>query len=1126
MARVLYTMGHWIAGHRVPVLIAWIAAVVAVVFLVGTVGAKTSNDLSLPGTDSQAATDLLADRFPPQQNGANPVVFHVDSGTLEDGAARQKAINSAATELRKLDYVFSAVNPFSQQGQAQLSQDGRTAFISVLLSVGSDSLTTEQAEEVRDTAQPFADQAGMEMAVGGSVGSELSKPETESSELVGIIVATIILTLTFGSVVAMGMPILTAVLALVGALSVIGLMGHLFGVPVIAPTLATMIGLGVGIDYALFLVTRHKDQLRAGMGMRESIATAVATSGSAIVFAGTTVVIALLALAVAGIPLVTSLGYASAVAVVMAVLGAITLLPALLALAGDHIHSLRVPAFLRPSEKPAGEGMWAAWGRTVVRRPLAAIGVFLALLAVLIVPLFSLDLGQEDIGATPTDTMERQAYDLMTTGFGVGFNGPLLVGVSLGTPATADPEVTAQENELLALQAELEAEQAEGEAQQAALESQGAALQAQQAELEDEQAQLVSERSALEAQAATLSRQRADLQAQRAVVEREVQAAGAAVRAIVARAERALERARAEAGRRQAIERRLVAVNARIAAVQARIAAAEADARPPLEALLTRLQADAARLRGQITAARAAERAQIEQAATLRRQAASLPQAPGTLRRQLQELVAGTEALANQAAQLERERARLVAQAAELERQAAALQAQAADLQTQKADLEALQAEAQEQQSQALALKDQLTTTLTKAGGDARGTDPRLVRIQDALGATDDIVLTSPPQINEGGDAAVFTAIAGTPPAATETADLVVTLRETVLPQATAGDDLEAHVGGSTAANVDLATEITDRLPLVILVVLGLSMVVLLIAFRSVLVSVQAAVVNLLCVGASFGVLTAVFQFGWGIDPLGIETTRDTVPIASYVPLMMFAVLFGLSMDYQVFLLSSIATRRAEALGDRDAVAAGVASSARVVTAAALIMIGVFGSFVLNGDPTVKQFGVGLALAVALAASAALVLTPALMALMGRGTWWLPSVVDRWLPHIDIEGESILGEAMGVEEEAAEARPRMAAPGDGGGARGAAASDGAGPPADGASADGDGAAPPHAPPARADATPADGDGAPEPRPVPAPEAADGDGTAPAVTEAIPVPEPGPPAGEARPPSDGNGSSPA
>ena len=383
---------------------------------------------------------------------------------------------------------------------------------------------------------------------------------------------------------------------------------------------------------------------------------------------------------------------------------------------------------------------------------------------------------------------------------------------------------------------------------------------------------------------------------------------------------------------------------------------------------------------------------------------------PGTLRRQAEQLAANAAALARDAAALDAQKRTLEAQAAALRRQAAALTAQAADLQAQQAQLLALQSTADEQKQQALALKNQLTKELTKAGGDDRGTDPRLVKIQDALTGTAGIVRASPPQINKGGGAVVFTAVPSTAPAATQTADLVKLLRNPVLPEATAGDDVNAYVGGSTAGNVDLAAKISSRLPLVILVVLGLSFVVLLLAFRSLLVPLQAAFVNLLCVGASFGVLTAAFQWGWGIGIFGIDTARDTVPIASFVPLMMFAVLFGLSMDYQVFLLSQVATHRAEGEGDRDAVASGVASSARVISAAALIMIGVFGSFVLDGDPTVKQFGVGLAVAVALAASMVIVLTPALLALMGRRTWALPAVVGRALPHIDIEGEGVLEE--------------------------------------------------------------------------------------------------------------------
>ncbi len=1007
MASLLYRIGHGIARHPLWVLIAWVVVAVAVVLTVQRVGALTTNDLSLPGTDSQRATDLLAERFPPQQNGKSPIVFHVGSGTL-DGGARKTAINTAAKDLAKLPDVVSAPSPFTQQGSAGLSKDKKTAFIAVLLDVSSADLTADEAGRIVDVADRAAKGTGMEVAAGGSIGSELSKPETESSELVGIVAAMIILTFAFGTIVAMGMPIITAVVGLVVGLSAIGLMGHLVGVPDIAPTLATMIGLGVGIDYSLFLVNRHRRQIAAGMEMRESIATTVATSGGAVVFAGGTVVIALLALAVAGIPLVTSLGYASAVAVLTAVLAAITLLPAILALAGRRIDSLRLPAFLRPKPKPPGTGLWASWGHAVTRHPLIAIAASIVVLGILAIPVLSLDLGQEDIGATPTDTTERQAYDLLTAGFGVGYNGPLLIGVNLDTPATTDPAVQKQQDQAEALQAQLEQEQKEGKAQQAALEQQADALKAEQAQLLQEQARLESQEADLQRQAAALRAQQATVQAEVARLKREIAAIEGRRGDFLQRAETLLARARRAAERGRALETRLSEILARIAQIEAGLPGiVDPVALQDAQAQIAALQQQAQAVRAQIATARSQERDLIAQAAAQRRQAAGQRRASPTIRAQVQQLVQDAESLARSAARLEAEKRALEAEGAALQRQAASLQSQAADLQAQEADLKALQATAAQQQKQAEALKDQLTKELTKAGGDARGTDPRLVTLQDALTATGDVTLVSPPQINKPGNAAVYQVIAATAPAATETADLVKTLRSSVIPTAVAGEDLQAYVGGSTAANVDLAAEISSRLLLVIAVVLALSFVVLLIAFRSLLVPLQAAVTNLLCVAAAFGVMTAAFQWGWGIGIFGVETDSDTVPIASYVPLMMFAVLFGLSMDYQVFLLSQIAQHREEGEDDRAAVASGVAYSAPVIVAAALIMIGVFGSFVLNGDPIVKQFGVGLAVAVFLAATMVLVLAPALLVMMGRRTWWLPGWLSKVVPQVDIEGKAI-----------------------------------------------------------------------------------------------------------------------
>ncbi len=889
----------------------------------------------------------------------------------------------------------------------------------MLLDIGS-ATSSPRSQRVLARSRPAREAGITDVAVAGAIGCGALHSPTESSELVGIVLAMIILSLALGSLVAMGLPIVTAVVGLIVGLMGIALMGHLVGVPDIAPTLATMIGLGVGIDYSLFLVNRHRRQVQAGLAIDESIARCtVATSGSAVVFAGGTVVIALLCLAVAGIPLVTSLGYASAVGG-----GARRSSPRSRCCRRSCRWWARAssgsgcPPRCAGAPRSPAPGAVERWGRLLTRRPWWAIGGSLVLLGVLLIPTFSLELGQEDVGATPTDTQERRAYDLMTAGFGVGYNGPLLIAVNLDTPATVDPAVKAQEDQANALQAELESEQAEGQAQAAALQAEGAELTSEQASLEAQQADLERQAAALGVQADALRAQQRTVQAQADTLRAELQRLSGRRGDLFRRAEALLARVRTGRARQASLQSQLAAVQAQIAAVERQIAA---EVRPEelarLQARLADLQARAGARRAQLAAARAAERTLLAQAAQLRRQAAAPGlQPPGTLRRQAAALAADARSLASQAAALERQKLSLEAQGARLEAQAAALQAQAADLQAQQAQLEALQATAAQQQKEAEDLKTQLTATLTKAGGDDRGTDPRLVKLQDALGAAKGVAQVSPPQINTPGNAAVYSVIATTAPADEATANLVRGLRSQVIPEATAGEDIEAHVGGSTASNVNLASAISSRLLLVIAVVLALSFLVLLLAFRSLLVPLQAAVVNLLCVGAAFGVMVAVFQWGWGIDLLHIDTASDTVPIASYVPLMMFAVLFGLSMDYQVFLLSQIAGQRKEGEGDRDAVARGVAHSAPVITAAALIMIGVFGSFVLNGDPTVKQFGVGLAVAVALAGSMVLVMVPALLVVMGRGTWWLPRWLDRAMPHVDIEGEGLL-ESLDEGEE-------------------------------------------------------------------------------------------------------------
>lgn len=1017
MARALHRLGLLAARRKWVVLGGWIVLLVALIGLSQSMGSNTSNNLSLPGTDSQAASDLLASRFPPQQNGSNPLVFRARTGKVTDAQAKQ-AIQASFERVKKLPHVVAAVDPFSQRGAAQISKDKTTAFIPVLLDVSGDELTQEIAESVLDAGKPAA-RAGLQVAVGGSVGSELSEPATESSEVVGLIAAMIILAFTFGTLAAMGLPIVSAVFGLAAGLSLIVLLGHVVTVPSIAPTLATMIGLGVGIDYALFLVSRHQLNRQQGMGLEDSIALAVATSGSAIVFAGTTVVIALLTLLVAGIPLVTALGYSSAVAVVTAVLAAITLLPAVLALVGRHIESGRLPAFLRPRSKGPEAGFMGGYSRAVTRHPWWAIAAVLALLILLIVPFFSLNLGQEDVGATPKSTTERQAYDLMSEGFGPGYNGPLLVAVKLGTPPKPSSEYTKQQQQAQSLQKQLEQEQKQGKSQQEQLTAQANALNAQGQKLTGQQQQLEQQQGSLKAQQAELERQaQADtqeqaqlqasankLEAQQVALNKQIVSTGSQARSVVSDGAKTTKQL-------TSVLRRLTKNQADQRKVEAQINHTKnAKQKAKLQAKLRALQDEETRLEKQLTklveedqANREASQALLADAKNLREQEVSIANRAIALAGQSAALATDAVRLVKQKQALVQQASSLQVQAAKLQTQAANLQTQAAQLQTRQVKLQGEQQTAQGQQSQAEQLKSELTDELTKAGGDARGTDPRLVDLQDALADTDGVDVVSPPQINKPGDAATFTVIATTRPAAPATADLVKTLRTYVIPQATHGTDLEAFVGGQTASYVDLADGISSRLLLVIAVVIGLSFCILLAAFRSFLFAVQAAVANVLSVTAAFGVLTAVFQKGWGLSLVGLDTATGTDPIASYVPLMMFTVLFGLSMDYQVFLISKIEQHRAGGGDDRDAIREGLAGGAPVIVAAALIMISVFGSFILNADPTVKQFGVGLSVGVALAAVTVLVFAPAVLVLAGKGSWWVPAWLDRVLPHMDVEG--------------------------------------------------------------------------------------------------------------------------
>jgi RND superfamily putative drug exporter len=814
MSLLLYRIGRGCARHRVLVLLVWAVAVIGIVAASRAVGEQTSDDLTLPGTGSTDATDLLDDNLPGQANGSVPIVLQSTDGRLDSGA-NKRAVNATVTSLRQSSEVRAAVSPLSAEGANALSKDGKIAYISVRLTDGPGDLDNDAADEVLDATSPGSD-AGLEVSAGGYLGQQLSKPSTHNSEVIGIGAAIAILLLSLGTVVAMALPIAVAIIAVVTGVSAIGLLGHVVEVPTVASTLGTMIGLGVGIDYSLFIVTRYRRRLADGLEPTEAIGRAAATSGSAVAFAGGTVVIALLSLVFAKIPLVSALGYSAAIVVAVAVCAATTLLPALLAVIGPRIESARVP-HVTPTHHDDHPHGWARWARGVATHPWPAMLAAIAVLVVLALPLLDMRLGQEDVGVLPTDTTARQAYDGIKEGFGPGENGPLLIAVRFAKPAHND---------------------------------QGSLNQLKQKE------------------------QRQEQQQQQAVAQQTEQL--------------------------------------------------ELEGVPPDEA----------------------------------------------------------QAQATQ-------------------------QAQAAG-------------PSKSQQKKTKQQKQFLRSTAS---------DPDLVKLENKISKDPGVKSVSQAKVDPKGRAAVFTAVPTTAPSSYATQDTVNRLRDDVIPKAVAGTSLTAYVGGTTAAYIDLADRITDKLPMVIAIVVGLSFVLLLIAFRSLLVPITAALMNLLSVAAAYGVLTAVFEKGWGQELIGLP---HPIPIESFVPLLMFAILFGLSMDYQVFLVSRISELWHGGSSNREAVIGGLATSARVITSAALIMVSVFASFILNGDPTVKQFGVGLAVAIAVDATIVrCLLVPAAMVLLGEANWWLPRALGRIIPRVGLESEEKLpplpakGEGAPAEPEAG-AQPKPA----------------------------------------------------------------------------------------------------
>jgi putative drug exporter of the RND superfamily len=737
MTAPLYAIGRFCARHHWPVIAGWLVLAVALVLIGQAGGSKTSENLTLPGTGSTKATELLEDDLPQQAYGSNPLVIEAPGGRKLTEPKYSAAVAETVENLEGLADVNSAISPLSPAGAAFLSKDRQIGYIPVVLGIGPGEIDEEQALRILNSARP-AEAAGLHTSVGSYVGQQLSKPSTETSEAIGLAAAVIILLFAFGTATAMMLPIVSAVIGLACALSIIRMLEHAIQVPGVASTLATMIGLGVGIDYALVIVTRHKLQLGEGMELRESIARATATAGGAVVFAGFTVVIALCSLGFAGIPLVTTLGFTAAIAVVVAVCAAATLLPAMLGALGPHINSLRVKVGKTHPDDSEPHG-WRRWAEGVASRPWRSALAATAVLVVLALPIFQLELGQNDISALPKDTTSRQAYEGLNAGFGPGVNGPLLIASEFTSPAEAK---------------------------------------------------------------------------------------------------------------------------------------------------------------------------QV------------------------------------------------------------------------------------------------------------------LPKLQEQIAAAEDVAAVTEPTLDTKGTAAVFTVISKSEPWADETVELVEDLRDTAVPQALAGTKATSYVGGQTAGYIDLANQIAEKLPLMIAIVVALSFLVLLVAFRSLLVPIKAAAMNLISVAAAYGVVTAVFQLGWGSSLIGLD---HSIPIVSFVPLLMFAILFGLSMDYEVFLLTQMREHYQQNGDERRAVVEGLANTGRVITSAAAIMVCVFTSFVLNCDPVGKGFGVGLAGAIAIDSTLVrCLLVPAVMVLLGKRAWWLPGWLGRIIPRISIEGEDYF--AKRDAERAAAAVPAADGP--------------------------------------------------------------------------------------------------
>jgi putative drug exporter of the RND superfamily len=756
-------LAHWTTTHRKYVLIGWVLLLVGVNMLAQSAGTSYSNNFTLPNSDSQRAADLLQHSFPAQAGDRDTIVYKVSAGTVHDPAVRAR-MSATFARVAKLPHVAGVISPYAgaSAGKA-ISANDQIAFATVVFDEKANNLPKEAAERVVNTARAAA-RPGLQVELGGQAIEQTEQAGFGLSTAVGLLAAIVVLLLTFGSLTAMGLPIVTALFGLGTGLGAIALFTHVVDTPNFSSELAAMIGLGVGIDYALFILTRFREAYRTPgptfQDSRESVVQAMDTAGRAVLFAGTTVVIALLGMMLLGVDFLYGVAISASIGVLLVMFASLTLLPALLTMTGARVarpgrrrrareareaqagtsaveaSSSALPAGAAPA-LATGETLqaghtWLRWSAFVQRRPWTiAIASTLTMLLIA-APALALRLGSSDASNDPSNQTTHRAYELLAQGFGEGFNGPLLVVAK--TPAGPSHEAAKQ---------------------------------------------------------------------------------GGAVASPPARPNASVEKLRA------------------------------------------------------------------------------------------------------------------------------------------------------------------------------------------AIAATPGVVSVAPAKFNPAGEVATITVYPHSSPQAYATTQLVHTLRDSALPPVEAQTGMNVYVGGVTAGAVDFAAVLGDKLPLFIGVVVLLSALLLMIVFRSLVIPLQAAIMNLLSISAALGVIVMIFQWGWLGSLFGVQQG----PIESFIPVMLFAIVFGLSMDYEVFLISRMHERWVHTREHSRAVAEGLALTGRVVTAAAAIMVCVFLSFMLGENRVIKEFGLSLASAVLLDALVVrCLLLPAVLHLVGERTWKIPAWLDRVLPRLNIEG--------------------------------------------------------------------------------------------------------------------------